>query len=927
MKTILFLIISAGLVVSGYSQTRNVLVGTNNAVVQPTNFWSADVTNARSGLGLGSAATNSASAFQPSSAILSNLATGNGGGLTNITATIVGTNISITNISGLQAALDGKLATNGSAAGLISFPTAVLQTNSSLSIFPEGLLRTNGSAIGLTNFPIIPVTSGGTGGTNAQTARNGIGLGTTNTLTIAGLVSQNLTIESGGGITLQAVLTNAGSFRTNIGLPWGGLTNGDAPSFRTELGLGTAATNASSAFQPSSSALTNISSGNGGSLTNLQATNLVGIIPASNISTVTLSNIGGTLPIAQGGTGATNVVSARANLGSTVVGDAVFVSTNAAAARSAIGATTIGSGIFTLANPSAITFLRVNADNTVSSLSDVNFRAAIGLGTAATNSASSFQASSANLTILAANNGANLTNIPLSGVVNALASNGNGFALTNLNASNITGIIPASNISSVTLSNLSGTLAIASGGTAATNASGARTNLGLGAFKSPDYYAELLDASGNTVLEVEDGVSLFRSINWRGTNGEIYKGDTRTNLGLGWSALTNTNAATSLLGLTTNGRVVANTGTNVLTFTNNINVNDTTITGAGLSWGTVPRIDLEQAALVDEVNAVVATWDTNSVGFSVPIDWSGPSQKSNTRANLGLSWSALTNTNAATSLLGLTTNNQVVANTTNVLTLTNGLAFSTNAALITKTNLGIGWSALTNTNAANFRTDIGLGWSALTNSNAGTGLVSVNTNGVVVSPTNFWQVAPIQTLVQDLTVVVTTQTNNATNARNLYVYSLATNVSGISNTILLPTNAATFAGDEVTVIHQGTTNTTTVIREAGSTNNLITLNRFDEAVKFIKESGKWDFYHNISYVEPIQFSGTNASNNIAATRTNLGLPLTALTNSNTTNFQAAVFQTNTAPVSGGTFGANAAWMEVNVITNGSNVSFRIPLYK
>ena len=43
---------------------------------------------------------------------------------------------------------------------------------------------------------------------------------------------------------------------------------------------------------------------------------------------------------------------------------------------------------------------------------------------------------------------------------------------------------------------------------------------------------------------------------------------TRTNLGLGWSALTNTNAATSLLGFTANGQVVANTGTNVLTFTN-----------------------------------------------------------------------------------------------------------------------------------------------------------------------------------------------------------------------------------------------------------------------------------------------------------------------------------------------------------------------
>lgn len=42
----------------------------------------------------------------------------------------------------------------------------------------------------------------------------------------------------------------------------------------------------------------------------------------------------------------------------------------------------------------------------------------------------------------------------------------------------------------------------------------------------------------------------------------------RSAVGLGWSALTNTNAATSLLGFTTNGQVVANTGTNMLRFTN-----------------------------------------------------------------------------------------------------------------------------------------------------------------------------------------------------------------------------------------------------------------------------------------------------------------------------------------------------------------------
>ena len=50
-------------------------------------------------------------------------------------------------------------------------------------------------------------------------------------------------------------------------------------------------------------------------------------------------------------------------------------------ARTSLGGTTIGQNIFTLTNPSAITFPRFNADNTVSVLTSTNFRAAIGAGT------------------------------------------------------------------------------------------------------------------------------------------------------------------------------------------------------------------------------------------------------------------------------------------------------------------------------------------------------------------------------------------------------------------------------------------------------------------------------------------------------------------------------------------------------------------
>jgi hypothetical protein len=49
--------------------------------------------------------------------------------------------------------------------------------------------------------------------------------------------------------------------------------------------------------------------------------------------------------------------------------------------RSDLGGTTIGQSMFTLTNPSAITFLRFNADNTVTALDAASFRTAIGAGT------------------------------------------------------------------------------------------------------------------------------------------------------------------------------------------------------------------------------------------------------------------------------------------------------------------------------------------------------------------------------------------------------------------------------------------------------------------------------------------------------------------------------------------------------------------
>lgn len=98
------------------------------------------------------------------------------------------------------------------------------------------------------------------------------------------------------------------------------------------------------------------------------------------------------------------------------VADGGTGSSTAAGARTNLGATTAGANIFTLANPSAITFLRVNADNTVDALSAAAFRTAIGASTG-TGSGDLLAANNlsdlANAATARANLGINSTNVKL----------------------------------------------------------------------------------------------------------------------------------------------------------------------------------------------------------------------------------------------------------------------------------------------------------------------------------------------------------------------------------------------------------------------------------------------------------------------------------------------------------------------------------
>jgi hypothetical protein len=79
----------------------------------------------------------------------------------------------------------------------------------------------------------------------------------------------------------------------------------------------------------------------------------------------------------KGDVGLGNVTNALQLVAASNLGDL----TNVGTARGNLGGTTVGQNLFTLANPSAITFPRINANNTVSALDAASFRAAIGAGT------------------------------------------------------------------------------------------------------------------------------------------------------------------------------------------------------------------------------------------------------------------------------------------------------------------------------------------------------------------------------------------------------------------------------------------------------------------------------------------------------------------------------------------------------------------
>ena len=346
-----------------------------------------------------------------------------------------GASFAISNITGLQAALDGKLATNGSAAGLTNFPASLLTTNGSAggltnfpalllttnsaeNEFPAALLRTNGNAAALTNFPALLLTTN-----SAESAfpaallrTNGDGSGLTNL--------PNADLGSATGI---------------LPLANGGTGTNSAAGARTALELGTAATNDATAFQPANTNLTTLANGDAAGLTNFP---------------------GELLRTNGDGSGLTGVALYPA------------FSNNA------------GKVLAVATNETDVEWLPVS--NTVTDASTLtNFPASI----LQTNSADgSFPAF-----LLRTNGSASGLTFPSS----LLTTNGNGAGLTNLTAANIVGTVALA-------SNVSGTVAVANGGTGASDATNARVNL-LPSYTGNQLKVLALNSNATDVIWATDG--------------------------------------------------------------------------------------------------------------------------------------------------------------------------------------------------------------------------------------------------------------------------------------------------------------------------------------------------------------------------------------------------------------------------------------
>jgi len=264
-----------------------------------------------------------------------------------------------------------------------------------------------------------------TDGTNTQwavvtstgTVTSVAGTGTVNGMSLTG------TVTTAGSLTLGGTLSDVSLTTQVLGtLPIANGGTGATTAGAALTALGAYAAANPSGYTANTGTVTSVAGSgtvNGlslsGTVTTAGSLTLGGTLSGVSLTT----QVSGTLPIANGGTGGTTADAARTNL----------------------GGTTLGSNLLTIANPSAVTFPRFNADNTASSLDAAAFRTAIGAGTSS--------------------NTGTVTSVAGSGTVNGITLTGTVTASGSLTL--------GGTLSGVSLTTqVSGTLPIASGGNGGT---------------------------------------------------------------------------------------------------------------------------------------------------------------------------------------------------------------------------------------------------------------------------------------------------------------------------------------------------------------------------------------------------------------------------------------------------------------------------